>query len=424
MSVAVAIGVSPVFGGRPGTVTLPPDPSLSAGNGEVAVTFDSVLESGVYEIEVIAPAWRAGTYTATALSLVDGWEVLIDAAEQPAVPLIEGTPAVGQTLTGRPALVLYDPAIYPLGFVPTYQWRRNGVDIVGATSLSYTVVALDENAEITLAQLIPASAPLNNGGELVSAPVTVAFTTVPQVTFSGAQNIDLSPALTGGRRAIAFGARVTITDFAQVNRIIADVGTTMSTGAAWLTASNRIAVDADTAAFPITALNLDNGATPAAPDVLVVFGADLDRFGSDIRLTRFVRNGAGAQASGSRTDANAVNPADRLTNSGALRVGRNGDSTNAKFVWRGALWLNDTPIDAAKLRDALFEAVSTAVDPTGWRPRSLPGNGAVTIDGAEVLPLIYLAGPNFDQFNDAGTWRVPNKGRWAGNFTVNGGPFA
>ncbi len=64
------------------------------------------------------------------------------------VPTITGTPANGQVLTANPAPVTGAPVI-----TRTWQWHRNGVDIPGATSATYTVVTADVSAFLSVTQI-------------------------------------------------------------------------------------------------------------------------------------------------------------------------------------------------------------------------------------------------------------------------------
>jgi hypothetical protein len=182
-------------------------------------------------------------------------------------------------------------------------------------------------------------------------------------------------------------------------------------------------LDADAAGYGITALSVTNGYLSATvPDLAITFSADLNRHGSDIRLSRWHRNGTGGTWSAARTSTVAV-PAGTFFNSTALRAFRNGDGTNAVLSVHGFLWIADRPVTADALRDALFETVDTAADPTGLRPRILPANGAITVGGVEIVPRVFLTGPNFGQFQDGGTWYVPNQGSAGGNLVVVGGPL-
>lgn len=60
------------------------------------------------------------------------------------VPFIEGIAQSGETLTANVGLWLYDGTISY-----AYQWKRDNVDIVGATSATYTLVSADDNENIS-----------------------------------------------------------------------------------------------------------------------------------------------------------------------------------------------------------------------------------------------------------------------------------
>jgi hypothetical protein len=55
---------------------------------------------------------------------------------------ISGTAAYGQVLTAVPSLTNTE--------TPTYQWKRNGIAISGATDTTYTLVTADIRATITV----------------------------------------------------------------------------------------------------------------------------------------------------------------------------------------------------------------------------------------------------------------------------------
>jgi hypothetical protein len=101
--------------------------------------------------QVSAPAAYAGTY-AIQPAVVAGAPV---ALTQPA---IEGIPQVGQTLTVRTVLWVHD------GFSSdpsrTWQWRRGGVPIAGATETTYSLQPADAGSTIDVVEtLIDASGP-------------------------------------------------------------------------------------------------------------------------------------------------------------------------------------------------------------------------------------------------------------------------
>jgi hypothetical protein len=162
------------------------------------------------------------------------------------------------------------------------------------------------------------------------------------------------------------------------------------------------------------------------PRVSLAAAADLDRFGSNIRVEQWVANGTTADLR-STTNATVVPPETVLTQIVSLFGRPNGPTFTDPLVGtiHGWLWMHSAPIRAEKLRDALFEAVPTTVDPTGWAPRLLPEDGTVEIDGLPVTPLVFLRGERLDQFEAApGLWVVPNRGSAGGTLSLLNGAFA
>ena len=60
-------------------------------------------------------------------------------------PTVSGVLKVGQTLTAKAG------AWTPQPVTVTYQWKRNGVAISGATASTYSLVAADKGSTITVA---------------------------------------------------------------------------------------------------------------------------------------------------------------------------------------------------------------------------------------------------------------------------------
>ena len=97
-------------------------------------TFVVTAETGLLDVTVTQPAVFAGTSQFDTADIVSGPAVLV-------APVISGTVDTGQVLTASEGLWVYDPAAgLP---VQSWQWRRSGFDIPGATSKSYTVQAAD-----------------------------------------------------------------------------------------------------------------------------------------------------------------------------------------------------------------------------------------------------------------------------------------
>jgi hypothetical protein len=62
--------------------------------------------------------------------------------------VISGSTTVGSTLTVNPGI--YEPAADTV----TYQWQRNGVNIAGATSVSYELTAEDAGKQIRVIETV------------------------------------------------------------------------------------------------------------------------------------------------------------------------------------------------------------------------------------------------------------------------------
>lgn len=104
-------------------------------------TFLVTAEAGLLDVTVSLPATFAGTSQFDTADLSGGPVALV-------APVISGTPEIGALLTAKQGLWVYDPAAgLP---VQSWQWRRAGVDIPGATLASYTLTAADQDQSIDL----------------------------------------------------------------------------------------------------------------------------------------------------------------------------------------------------------------------------------------------------------------------------------
>lgn len=81
------------------------------------------------------------------------WDFLSRSRQERHAPIISGLPAVGQTIFAT------------LGWF-TYQWKRNGVVIGGATASAYLLTDTDAGARITVAVTSA-----GGSGAVTSAPV-------------------------------------------------------------------------------------------------------------------------------------------------------------------------------------------------------------------------------------------------------------
>ncbi|MDF1488707.1 hypothetical protein [Tessaracoccus caeni] len=103
----------------------------------------------------------------------------------PAVPTINGTPQVGATLTAVPG------AWEPSGLLFTYQWLRDGDEILDETKPAYKVTAADVGAKIYVR--VTGTKPGNDRATMTSlatAPIAKgSFTTKPKPTVSGTAKV-------------------------------------------------------------------------------------------------------------------------------------------------------------------------------------------------------------------------------------------
>src|SRR5439155_10331172 len=90
------------------------------------------------------------------------------------VPAIQGEARVGRPLYApQPSWVGASPA------TTVYQWRRNGSDIAGAASATYTPEPADAGAQITVAVTATSTA---GSRTLVSAPTVTVAAAAPYAT--------------------------------------------------------------------------------------------------------------------------------------------------------------------------------------------------------------------------------------------------
>lgn len=98
--------------------------------------------------------------------------------------------AVGDTLTGN-------VGTYSNAAVVTYQWKRNGAAIGGATSTTYTLVSADIGAQITFAVYIENGAGAYTGTSASVGPIISAASYATQsVEFSDTSTVTLSDSST------------------------------------------------------------------------------------------------------------------------------------------------------------------------------------------------------------------------------------
>ncbi len=112
--------------------------------GETSATYASTADDLDQTITVTATASDPGFVPVSGTSA--SWVPQLGLPMTAVTPTVSGTPAVSYTLTGSPGTTPWDPADVTLA----YQWRRDGVDIQGATAITYAPVAADAGHTLTV----------------------------------------------------------------------------------------------------------------------------------------------------------------------------------------------------------------------------------------------------------------------------------
>ncbi|MEL6418069.1 MAG: Ig-like domain-containing protein [Pseudomonadota bacterium] len=123
--------------------------SLDAANGELAIT-------------VLTPAAYAGTYMVNTTDLDGGPVALVP-------PALSGSGGVGETLSAQSGLWVYEA----VDGTPdkTFQWTRDGVDILGQTGSTYVVSSTDTGTAISVREAASNTA----GARTASANASIAI---------------------------------------------------------------------------------------------------------------------------------------------------------------------------------------------------------------------------------------------------------
>lgn len=383
-------------------------PTLKVSDADCAVIVEGVDAMATHvTLSIAAPSPYAGSYQVALVDIVAGQPVCL-------VPP-EVTEGADGTLSARAALWVYDPAVMTT-FSVDYAWiDSDGVAIPDAdatewTRTTYRAVRLRETATGLVADVTALSG-------------TVPAITVPATVVSAARPIIPTAGLLADHRAMTFAASMTFdttpaTAFEHI----------LSSGSGALGLSRRVSPETtfrlqhgSVEGFASISTSVVNVQDAARPRVLMVSSIDLDKT-ADFILHFFITNGAVSQTRALSTAS--ISGTDRLV--GITSMLAQNAAGNLPFLGtvHGFIWLHSAFIAPETLRNALFEPVATSIDPTGFMPRLLPDNGTVTIGGSPVTPLVFLRGNNFDQFDDGGTWKVPNRGSAGGNFTLPMGAFA
>ncbi len=143
VDVVTYVARDPLGGQTPGTLTVTVAGPLLAMSPNADGTVTVAAATGAITLTVTSPAEFAGTYV-TDTALLSGGPVPIVA------PRIAGQAQAGAQLTAQTGLWIFEGAVSG----EAWSWRRNGTPIAGATAPSYTVVAADQGAALTVVQTL------------------------------------------------------------------------------------------------------------------------------------------------------------------------------------------------------------------------------------------------------------------------------
>lgn len=373
-------------------------------------------------LTVLAPSPYAGTYEADLATLAAGSPVCLR------VPEI--TVGTGNALTAQPALWVYDPAVYAANsavFALGYAWVTDTGTVLAVEGLSFTrstyrAVRFREIAEgATGLQVTVHSATL----PAITVPATVIASGAPRP-------VSLASIFPTGLRAFSFACAVSPSLYATTQRLLSrDVGATSNLPGVQITTGGNLTVTSGgTGITNLTLTGASGASTVGRPRVSIAASVDLDRYGEAAnRAMSWVQNGVLTGGDVLRVGADATAHAAGLVNNplGAFFARLNTFAEPFVGTAHAWVWLHDAAIKADKLGAALFEAVPTTVDPTGWAPRLLPQNGAIVVDGVTIVPKVFITGDNFGQEETSpgsGVWQVPNRGSLGGFLPLTNGAFA
>jgi len=164
--------------------------------GATAATYTPTAADAGARLTVRTVGTKAGSITVLKES-VQTSAVALQALTTSPIPTITGTARVGSLLTAN--TTAWAPA--PVGI--TYQWKRGGTDIPGATGSTYLLTAEDQTRTITVATTgskvgFTSVTKTSVATAAVAAPPAATFTTTPTPTISGTARIDSVLTVTPG----------------------------------------------------------------------------------------------------------------------------------------------------------------------------------------------------------------------------------
>ena len=171
-----AIGATPVW--------------IAPNDGTVPSAVQSVIAGYFTAVAGASPVWIAGFFAPPPAAIgatpicISGWSgavlVIPGSPVNTVAPVASGTLTVGSTLSCTTGTWTNSPTGY------AYQWLRNGVNISGATSGSYVVVAADAGTSVrctvTASNAIGSTSATSNALSIAALPSAPSNTVVPVVS--------------------------------------------------------------------------------------------------------------------------------------------------------------------------------------------------------------------------------------------------
>ena len=386
---------------------------VANGNGDVTFTLDVVDDSLAVDVVDTDPYDFTGTYTVSLSDLADGYNVLAGPVAGPEDGASIGDPDNG-IITAYGSLIAYRQDLYAaatIDFVTTGQWHRDGTPLgtafqITGGPLSYTPDLL---GSYTLVETIP---DLLGGTQTVTSPAVIArgafeLTAEPM----DGRWIDLGGIIEDSRRlvvvallddAISRGTQYFWTNDVDSN-LLSNVYFWASTGTG---PRAKFSDPANTYGGTVASSGiLDAARRPC----MVIQVGDLDRDASNrvtnIRMASPLDDKAVSAMSTATPPALPVDLSqfafNRGDNVGGLRLAA---GTKLRFLWVASVVPNPTgnlgDVSAA-VRDALMIVGGTKPNLT-LSPRPVNANGILTINGTEVVPEIFLRGPQLGQYDAGG----------------------
>jgi hypothetical protein len=175
-----------------GTATGDPAPeytiSMTVSDGETTSSVTPFEDADAWDYEAppsgpdLTIAWTVTASNTEGETSVSGSVVVSSNLSAPAIsglPTIEGVARVGEVLTAVLAPVTGNPTPNP-----SYQWRKDGVNITGAEGLTYQIDPADEGDTITFRQTATNSQDSDTAESTATATIGAAVT--PSITFNAA----------------------------------------------------------------------------------------------------------------------------------------------------------------------------------------------------------------------------------------------